>query len=252
MSAIGLVSKRAAEASPDQARENLLRAVAHEIRTPLQALRMLVEVTRRSAESGRPADPSLKHRIDAQFDRIAELVDHISEAGGRSESEIRREPLDLALLLRRITEARNEVLRAPNVRTHHQLRYRGPEHATAVGDRRRLEQGFGGLLDNAIKFSPRGGLVELRLEARPDELLVHVRDSGIGIPANEIPFAGRRFFRASNAPRENFPGSGLGLATARDIVERHGGSLEIKSELDRGTRVTARFPRPAAGGDRSP
>jgi signal transduction histidine kinase len=230
-------------------RDGFLRAIAHEMRTPLQALRMLVEVMRRSAEAGRTLDPSLRHRIDAQFDRLAEMIEHVSEAGGRSGTEIRREPLDLALLLRRLTEARNEVLRAPTIRTRHLLRYRGPEHATAVGDRRRLEQAFGGLLDNAVKFSPRGGVVELRLEIQPGEFRVKVRDSGIGIPANEVPFASRRFFRASNAPPENFPGPGLGLATARDIVERHGGSLEIESEVDRGTCVTARIP--CATGERA-
>jgi signal transduction histidine kinase len=223
------------------------------MRTPLQALRMLVEVVRRSAEAGRTLDPSLRPRIDAQFDRLAELIDHVSGPGSR-DREIRSQPLDLALLLRRLTEARNEVLRAPAVRARHLLRYRGPEHAMAIGDRRRLEQAFGGLLDNAVKFSPRGGLVELRLEVQPDEVIVRVRDSGIGIPAREIPFAARRFFRASNAPLENFPGTGLGLATARDIVERHGGSLEIQSEVDRGTCVTARLPRASAraSAERSP
>ena len=252
MNAIRLEKVRAGEGSPDPAPENPLRAIAHEMRTPLQALRMLVEVARRSAESGKASDPSLRHRIDAQFDRLAELIDHLSEAGGRSDGEIRREPLDLALLLRRLTEARHEVLRAPAVRSRHLLRYRGPEHAMAVGDRRRLEQAFGGLLDNAVKFSPRGGVVELRLDVEPEAFRVRVRDSGIGIPADEIPFAVRRFFRASNASRENFPGSGFGLATARDVVERHGGSLEIASEVDRGTCVTARLPRPVEGGNRTP
>ena len=85
-------------------------------------------------------------------------------------------------------------------------------------------------------------LKDIDLEVREGELVVKVRDQGIGIPTDEIPMAARRFFRASNAPRENFPGSGLGLSGARDIVERHGGSLEIESEVDRGTCVTAHLP----------
>jgi signal transduction histidine kinase len=226
----------------DPLRDGVLRSVAHEMRTPLQALRMLVEVARRSAEAGRPPDPSLRQRIDVEFDRLSEMVDQISEAGGRSRPRMRGEPLDLALLLRRLAEARNEVLRAPSVRTRHVLRYRGPEHAKLVGDGRRLSQAFGAILDNAVKFSPRGGVIEIRLEADPRELRVKVRDQGIGIPAGEIPLAARRFFRGSNAPLANFPGSGLGLASARDTVERHGGSLEIDSEVGRGTCVTARLP----------
>jgi signal transduction histidine kinase len=206
---------------------------------------MLVEVARRSAEAGGEPNPVLRHRIDAQFDRLAELIDQISEVGGREE-EIRREPFDLAQLLRRLIDVRRELLLAPTVRTRHTLRYRGPEHAPAVGDSRRLERAFGALIDNAVKFSPRGGLVEVRLEAGADALHVHVRDSGIGIPAGEVPFAGRRFFRSSNAPRENFPGSGLGLAAAWDVVESHGGSIAIESEVGRGTCVRAQLPREPA------
>jgi signal transduction histidine kinase len=228
--------------TPDAPRDGFLRSVAHELRTPLQALRMLVEVLRRTAEAGEPVEPSLRRRIDGEFDRLSEMVDRLSDAGGRSHAEIRGEPLDLGLLLRRLAESYNETLRAPSVRARHVLRYRGPEHAPMLGERRSLRQAFGGLLENAVKFSPRGGVIELRLEERDGELLVKVRDQGIGIPKNEIPMAARRFFRASNAPREHFPGSGLGLCGARDVVERHGGSLEIESDVDRGTCVTARLP----------
>ena len=230
---------------PDTPREDFLRAIAHELRTPLQALRMLVEVQRRAAEAGQASDPGLRSRIESQFERLAEMIDQVSEAGGRRDPEHRPEPLDLALLLRRLTEGRIEMLRVPAARTRHTLRYRGPEHATAVGDRRRLKQAFGNILDNAVKFSPRGGVVELRLEVDPEEICVQVRDQGIGIPSEEIAFAARRFFRGSNAPRENFPGPGLGLASARAIVEKHGGSLEIQSEVNRGTCVTARLPAEA-------
>lgn len=223
-------------------REDFLRAIAHELRTPLQALRMLVEVQRRAAEARQASDPGLRSRIESQFERMAEMIDQISEAGGRRDSELHPETLDIALLLRRLTEGRNEMLRIPAARTRHILRYRGPEHATAIGDRRKLKQAFGSLLDNAVKFSPRGGVVELRLEVGHGQICVQVRDQGIGIPAGEIPFVARRFFRGSNAPRENFPGPGLGLAAARAIMEKHGGSLEIHSEVNRGTCVTARLP----------
>ncbi len=231
----------------DQAPDGFFRAIAHELRTPLQALRMLVEVVRRSSEAGRPSDPLVLSRIDAQFERLSEMLDQMAEAGGRQDPGIRPEPLDVALLLRRLTEGKNELLRVPTARTRHVLRYRGPEHATTVGDRRRLKQAFGSLIDNAVKFSPRGGVVELRLRVEPAEICIEVRDQGIGIPAEEIAHVARRFFRGSNAPRENFPGPGLGLATARDIVERHGGSLEIRSEVDQGTCVTARLPAEARG-----
>jgi PAS domain S-box-containing protein len=227
----------------EHARDGFVRGIAHELRTPLQALRMLVEILRRSAAAGEAPDPAVGRRIDAQFDRMGEMIDTITEAGRSRDAEAPSpEPLDLALLLRRLAEGRGDALRVPGARTRHLLRYRGPDHARVVGDRRRLRQAFANLIDNAVKFSPRGGVVELRLRLEPDAACVEVQDQGIGIPAEEIPLVVRRFVRGSNAPRENFPGPGLGLAIARDVLESHGGSLEIESEVDQGTRVTARLP----------
>ena len=226
----------------EHARDGFVRSIAHELRTPLQAVRMLVEIVRRSAAAGEAPDPAVGRRIDVQFDRLGEMIDTITEAGRAREAELRAEPLDLALLLRRLAEGRGDSLSVPGARTRHLLRYRGPDHAGVVGDRRRLKQAFANLIDNAVKFSPRGGVVELRLKLEPDAACVEVQDQGIGIPRAEIPLVFRRFVRGSNAPRENFPGPGLGLAIARDVLESHGGSLEIESEVDHGTRVTARLP----------
>ena len=226
----------------ERARDGFLRGIAHELRTPLQAVRMLVEIVRRSAAAGEAPDSLVGRRIDGQFDRLGDMIDTITEAGRSPNAALQTEPLDLALLLRRLAEGRSDALRVPGARTRHMLRYRGPEHVRVVGDRRRLKQAFAGLIDNAVKFSPRGGIVELRLTLEPEGACVEVRDEGIGIPSEEIPLVVRRFVRGSNAPRENFPGPGLGLAIARDVLESHGGSLEIESEVDRGTRVTARLP----------
>jgi PAS domain S-box-containing protein len=227
----------------EHARDGYVRSIAHELRTPLQAVRMLVEIVRRSAAAGEAPDAAVGRRIDAQFDRLGEMIDTITEAGRSRDGDLpQAEPLDLALLLRRLAEGRVDALRVPGARTTHLVKYRGPDHARVVGDRRRLRQAFANLIDNAVKFSPRGGVVELRLDLEPDAACVEVRDQGIGIPAEEIPLVVRRFVRGSNAPRENFPGPGLGLAIARDVLESHGGSLEIESEVDHGTRVTARLP----------
>ena len=116
------------------------------------------------------------------------------------------------------------------------------------GDRHRLEQVFRNVLDNALKFSPRGGAVEVALDSARHAHRVTVRDQGVGIPAGELSMVSRRFFRASNAPQRNFPGIGLGLATAREIVEKHDGSLSLVSEAGRGTEVTIVLPGIGGGG----
>jgi signal transduction histidine kinase len=109
-------------------------------------------------------------------------------------------------------------------------------------DRLRLEQVFAGLLDNAVKYSPQGGTIRIVLEDRDDMHCVRFEDPGIGIPPNEIPSLTRRFFRGSNAPRESFPGLGLGLCFAGEIIGRHGGLLTFRSELDKGTQATVCLP----------
>jgi signal transduction histidine kinase len=115
------------------------------------------------------------------------------------------------------------------------------------GDRHRLEQAFHNVLDNAVKFSPRGGAVEVSLQSTGDMHRVTVRDEGLGIPPEELPMVSRRFFRASNVSPNHFPGVGLGLAMARDVLERHGGSLSVAGAAEQGTEVTIVLP--GSGGE---
>ena len=116
-----------------------------------------------------------------------------------------------------------------------------------VADEVQLEQVFTNLVSNAIKFTPSGGriVVSCRIDAMTDGepgVNVHVRDTGVGIPGEEIPHLFTRFFRASNATSTAVPGSGLGLAIAYDIVKAHRGYLAVSSELGAGTTITVQLP----------
>jgi signal transduction histidine kinase len=116
-----------------------------------------------------------------------------------------------------------------------------------MADEVQLEQVFTNLVSNAIKFTPRGGgiVVSCSLESMTDGepgINVHVRDTGVGIPEEEIPHLFTRFFRASNATSAAVPGSGLGLAIAYDIVKAHRGDVAVSSELGRGTTITVKLP----------
>jgi two-component system, OmpR family, sensor histidine kinase VicK len=226
----------------EESREAVLRMMAHELRTPLQAVKMHVEVMRRAAAVGRICTPEMFDRLDAQFERFARLIGKLSQTEDRSGPSVRKAPLDLAKLLRSVVDRRADQLRDAPGRSRHRLTFRGPDRADVEGDGRRLEQAFHNVLDNALKFSPRGGAVDVELRAEHDHNRVTIRDEGVGIPADEIPMVSRRFFRASNVPRHNFPGLGLGLAMAREVFERHGGSVAVESEVDRGTAVTVLLP----------
>src|SRR5262249_57240625 len=105
-----------------------------------------------------------------------------------------------------------------------------------------LKKVLAALLDNAIRFSPKGGTIRIVVEKGDGMHCVRFEDPEIGIPPDEIPSLTRRFFRGSNAPRESFPGLGLGLSFAGEIIARHGGLLTFRSELDKGTEATVCLP----------
>ncbi|HEY4229937.1 MAG TPA: PAS domain-containing sensor histidine kinase [Thermoanaerobaculia bacterium] len=227
----------------EESREAALRMMAHELRTPLQAVKMHVEVMRRSAAAGEVCGAEMFDRLDVQIDRLGRLISDLLRTGDLNGLSLHKVRLNLAALLKRVIALRSDELRDSPGRARHRLTYRGPERADVDGECRSLEQAFHGLLDNAFKFSPRGGELEVELQADGDHHRVTIRDQGVGIPEEDLPSVGRRFFRGSNVPRRNFPGLGLGLAAARDVFERHGGGLAVASELDRGTEVTVDLPR---------
>lgn len=117
-----------------------------------------------------------------------------------------------------------------------------------VADKRAVMQVVLNILSNAVKFSHEGGKVQVQYLERPDYLSLRVSDSGIGIPANKLPYIGRPFEQVSNQYNRSHEGSGLGLAISKELIELHGGMLMIDSTLGRGTSVTIRLPyTPTAG-----
>lgn len=120
-----------------------------------------------------------------------------------------------------------------------------PEVPTLMGswDCERLERVLTNLVSNALKYSPEGGTVSVRLgrEEEPPTAVLAVEDQGLGIPAADLPQIGRFFYRAGNVPHD-VPGSGVGLASARQLVEQHGGTLSLTSTEGVGTTVIVRLP----------
>jgi signal transduction histidine kinase len=110
-------------------------------------------------------------------------------------------------------------------------------------DSDRVEQVLVNLLDNAIKYSRPGGTVSVQVQGQPGEFVqVQVRDQGIGIPVEDLPHVGERFYRADRARSRSDGGSGLGLAIAQALVRAHGGRLSLESQMAEGTLVTFTLP----------
>jgi signal transduction histidine kinase len=119
-------------------------------------------------------------------------------------------------------------------------------------DRDRMTEAIGNLVTNACKFTPRGGVVALHGDGEPGAVRIEVRDSGVGIPAPELPHVFRKFFQAGNQEATSVAGTGLGLAIVRGIVEAHGGSVHVSSEVGVGTTFTMLLPQRAPSARRLP
>ena len=114
-------------------------------------------------------------------------------------------------------------------------------------DEDRINEVLGNLLSNAFKFTPRGGQVDLEVGRRDSIVSIVVRDTGVGIAAEQIPHVFDKFFQADNQAKAAAKGSGLGLAIAREIVEAHGGKISVESKVNQGTAFTVTLPEQIAG-----
>src|SRR5712664_1826578 len=186
------------------ARDEFLAAASHDLRNPLSTIEAAAEVLERATGAG-----SLPQ------ERLAMCASHILSASRRMATL-----LDAFLDVSRL-EAAGELI--------------------AEADPSRLQRVVGNLVGNAIRYSPDGGEINVKLDAHDANAVLTVRDRGIGIPSQDQQRVFERFQRGSNV-EGRIPGTGIGLAGARQIIEQHGGAITVKSQIGKGSTFTVRFP----------
>lgn len=225
-----------------RARDELLSIVSHDLQNPLATIKLQAQMLGRAARrkgSGPPADLAEGlARIDAETTRmttlIGELLDMARIQSGQS-LELNRRPTNLVALVRQIVDARAP---APA----HPIRVDAEQaELVALIDAPRIERLLGNLLSNAVKYSPGGGDVLVRLSRDAGWAQLSVRDHGLGVPASDLPYIFERFHRASNVSGR-IGGTGIGLWSARRIVELHGGTIVAESQEGAGATFTVRLP----------
>jgi signal transduction histidine kinase len=206
----------------ERQKDDLLWAASHELNTPITALRAALQLTtRRLRRSGQEDMAQTIEPLLGQVDRLTALVhDLLDVARAQSGSlEIQPVSMDLAALSRRLTEAMQATTE------DHTLTVIAPATLLVSGDESRIEQVLTNLISNAIKYSPEGGPIAVRVEIAGREAQVCVSDAGIGIPAAERERLFERFHRATNAQAQRIRGFGLGLYISQAIVTAHGGRI---------------------------
>jgi signal transduction histidine kinase len=226
-----------------RAREELLAAVSHDLRSPLAAVRLAAGLVGRLARQA--ASPELRRSADAlssASSRAARLVDDLVDAarleGGRL--ALARAPHPAAELAREALAVAEPVASAQGVTLSLDV---APDAGTVDCDAHRVLQVLSNLVDNALKAMPSGGALRLAVRRAGKELAFEVSDTGPGIAPEDQPRVFERWWRS---PGAGWTGSGLGLAIARGIVEAHGGGIALRSAPGEGTTFT--FTLPACAG----
>jgi signal transduction histidine kinase len=219
-------------------RDRLIATVTHDLATPLAVLAGTVQFVRRGAASS-PADVTrLLGRVETASARATSLVRMLADAQELDSDETR---LDLRLVdVRTLVAPIVEMMDRFSER--HPVAMIAPQTPVMVrADTMRLQRVLENLVSNAIKYSPDGGAVEVSIAVERGEVLLRVRDYGIGISPEALPHIFERAYRAPEAAAAA-PGLGLGLSIAARAVARHGGSIDARPAEDRGAVVTVRLP----------
>jgi len=254
-----LEREQAARAAAEQAlnvREQFLSLASHELKTPLTALLGYSSLLQKRTRQGQPvgqreqrAIAAIAHQTNRLYELVAVLLDLSRIETGQL--MLQYQPVDLALLAQHVVDELH-----PTLTVHHRLHLVRPRQPVVVlGDDMRLEQVLQNLLHNAIKYSPNGGTLTVRVTRHGDEARPSVSDEGIGIPQDAQARLFQRFFRAANVGEQHISGLGIGLYVVREIVARHGGTIDVHSSENAGATFTVRLPlvgnKEQGTGDRS-
>lgn len=235
------VELRRADAEQIAERDEFIAVAAHELKTPITSLGLAVQHLRRETErDSTRADTQLRDSmvtIEQQSQRLGRLVTELLETvrlrAGRMVLD--RAPTDMVQVVTKT------VRDAQAATARHEIALVAPARLTVNVDSLRFEQVANNLLDNAIKFSPGGGRVEVNLSSpHRGTIRLAVRDHGVGIPPEARPHIFERFYQSE--PSERRAGLGLGLYVSRKIVELHGGRIEAEFPEDGGTRIVVSIP----------
>jgi len=226
-------------AEQELARRDFLTNVAHELRTPLMSASGYLQLLQKGAMSG----GQLQTAVDTVDRNVRQIVTLVNDILFLQEMDLvlsEFQPVDLGEVSRNVIEKYKGKAADKKIA----LTLRGSQNLPTIpGDARSLERALMALVDNALKFSPHGGDVEIQIESTREKLLVMVRDQGIGIAPEALPRIFDRFYHIERHDNDLYSGIGLGLAIARQVIEQHNGALEVSSTPGKGSVFTMTFKR---------
>lgn len=226
----------------DKMRSDFIANVSHELRTPISMLQGYSEAIIDEVVTTEEDKNEMIRIIYDESKRMSRLVTELLDLA-RLESgylSIYKEEVSVIPTLERITQKFDQSAKEKNIGLsfEHTL----SQNVQLQLDEDRMEQVLTNLIDNALRHTPKEGSVTVRLTRTARQLIIEVKDTGYGIPAEDLPYVFERFYKADKARTRGKSGTGLGLAIAKNIVERHDGNLSVESEVGIGTTFIIKLP----------
>ncbi len=223
-----------------RSKDEYLALVGHELRTPLTSISAYTGLLREADEKTLLADgPALLEVIDRNTSQLRQIIDELLELSAldTGHAAVQATPVDLADVVRDCVESARSAIDGSLTVTSEL-----PQDLVLPGDQRRLRQVVDNLLGNAVKYSPDGGRITVRLRPVGGSAELTVSDTGIGVSPEDREQMFTRLYRTTRARDRAIPGSGLGLALSRAVVERHHGTIELAPHEGPGTTIMIRLP----------
>ncbi|HUI89268.1 MAG TPA: ATP-binding protein [Anaerolineales bacterium] len=225
-------------AEQDLARREFLTNVAHELRTPLMAASGYLQILQKGALSGN----QLTEALETVSRNVGQIVSLVNDILFLQEIELvlpAFQPVNMVEIAQEVAKKYERKAAARGVR----FKIRNERNVPEIdGDSKSLERALVALVDNAVKFSPRGGDIEIYFEKHKDKLVISVEDHGIGIATDQLSRIFDRFYHREKSGDDLFGGIGLGLAITRQVIEQHHGKLNVESRLGKGSKFTMALP----------
>jgi PAS domain S-box-containing protein len=222
-----------------QVKDEFVSSVSHELRTPLTSVLGHLEMLAESDDLP-PAVSARLAVVQRNAQRLGALVTdllHVAQAG-EAGLQLHRTEVDLVELVREAVEAARPDAERSGVRLGAVV----PDRLVGLVDAQRLRQVVDNLVSNAVKYSEAGGTATVRLRREPDAIELEIADTGIGIPPDELDQVFERFYRGHHPRARHVPGTGLGLEIVSSIVTALGGTIDVTSEVGRGSTFRVRLP----------